>query len=186
MATSNTTVDRYSTISMALHWVMVVLLIAVYAFINLADVYPRGSDARNLMKTWHFMLGLSVLALVLLRIAVNITKTTPAIVPNPPKWQILSAKWMHFALYTLMVCMPIVGWFLLSASGKPIPFFGFELPSLISANKDLAEIIKEIHEVGGTIGYFLIGLHTAAGLYHHYVVKDNTLLRMLPKHSQQN
>ncbi|MEQ1535672.1 MAG: cytochrome b [Burkholderiaceae bacterium] len=182
MATStNTTVDRYSVISIDLHWVMVVLLIAVYAFINLADVYPRGSDARNLMKTWHFMLGLSVLALVLLRIAVNITKTAPAIVPNPPKWQMLSAKGMHFALYALMVSLPIVGWFLLSASGKPIPFFGLQLPALSAANKELAGTIKEIHEAGGTIGYFLIGLHAAAGLYHHYFVKDNTLMRVMPK-----
>lgn len=181
MATSTNTTDRYSAVSITLHWVMVVLLVTVYAFINLADVFPRGSDARNLMKTWHFMLGLSVLALVLLRIVVNISKTTPAITPNPPKWQILSAKWMHLALYALMVCMPIAGWFLLSAGGKPIPFFGLQLPALIAANKELAETIKEIHEAGGTIGYFLIGLHAVAGLYHHYFVKDNTLLRMIPK-----
>ena len=182
MATfTNTRTDRYSAVSITLHWVMVVLLVAVYAFINLADVFPRGSDTRNLMKTWHFMLGLSVLGLVLLRIAVNITKTTPAITPNPPKWQILSAKWMHLALYALMVCMPIAGWFLLSAIGKQIPFFGLQLPALIAANKVLAETIKEIHEAGGTIGYFLIGLHAVAGLYHHYFVKDNTLLRMMPK-----
>jgi superoxide oxidase len=182
MATStNKTTDRYSNLSITLHWVMVALLIAVYVFINLADVYPRGSDARNLMKTWHFMLGLSVLVLVLLRIAVNITKSTPAIVPNPPKWQMQSAKWMHLALYALMVCLPIAGWFLLSASGKPIPFFGLQLPALIGANKELAGTIREIHEAGGTTGYFLIGLHAVAGLYHHYFVKDNTLLRMLPK-----
>jgi superoxide oxidase len=183
MATStyaNTTTDRYSTISITLHWVMVLLLIAVYACINLSGVFPRESDARAALKTWHFMLGLSVLVLVLLRIAVNITKTAPVIVPNPPKWQMLSAKWMHLALYALMVCLPIAGWFLLSASGKPIPFFGFELPALIAANKEVAGTIKEIHEAGGTIGYFLIGLHAVAGLYHHYFVKDNTLLRMLP------
>jgi superoxide oxidase len=182
MATStNTTADRYSTISITLHWVMVVLLVAVYALINLADVFPRGSDARNLMKTWHFMLGLSVLALVLVRIAVNVTKTAPAIVPQPPKWQMLSAKGMHLALYALMVCLPILGWFLLSASGKPIPFFGLQLPALVAANKELAGTIKEIHETGGTMGYFLIGLHALAGLYHHYFVKDNTLLRMMLK-----
>lgn len=178
---TNITKERYNTLSITLHWAMVVLLIAVYACIELREFFPKGSDPRNALKTWHFMLGLSVLALVLLRIAVNITKTAPAIVPNPPKWQTQSAKWMHLALYALMVCLPIVGWFLLSASGKPIPFFGFELPSLIAANKDLAETIKEIHETGGTMGYFLIGLHAAAGLYHHYFVKDNTLLRMMPK-----
>ena len=175
-----TTTERYNALSITLHWAMVLLLIAVYACINLADVYPKGSDARNLMKTWHFMLGLSVLALVLLRILVNLLNTAPRIVPEPPVLQTKLAKTMHLALYALMVCMPIAGWLILSAEGKAIPFFGFELPALLAKNKELAHAIEELHEAGGTIGYFLIGLHAVAGLYHHYVVKDNTLLRMLP------
>lgn len=180
MNAPNTT-DRYGALSITLHWVMVLLLVAVYAFINLADVFPKGSDARNLMKTWHFMLGLSVLALVLIRIVVNITRTAPRIMPNPPAWQKLSAKAMHLGLYALMLVLPIAGWLMLSTRGQPIPFFGLQLPSLLAENKNLANNIKELHEAGGTIGYFLIGLHALAGLYHHYVAKDNTLLRMLPK-----
>ena len=82
-----------------------------------------------------------------------------------------------------MIGMPILGWLLLSASGKPIPFFGLHLPALISENKSVADTIKEIHETGGTVGYFLIGFHAAAGLFHHYFVRDNTLLRILPKNS---
>ncbi|MGE5758408.1 MAG: cytochrome b, partial [Sideroxydans sp.] len=76
--------------------------------------------------------------------------------------------------------MPITGWLLLSATGKPVPFFGLELPALIGENKDLAKTLKDIHEFVGTAGYYLIGLHAAAALYHHYIVRDNTLLRMLP------
>ena len=87
---------------------------------------------------------------------------------------------MHVALYTLMVGMPLAGWLLLSAEGKPIPFFGLHLSALIGKSKYLADLIEEIHETGGTMGYFLIGLHTAAALYHHYFVRDNTLRRMLP------
>ncbi|HUX31865.1 MAG TPA: cytochrome b/b6 domain-containing protein, partial [Thiobacillus sp.] len=68
----------------------------------------------------------------------------------------------------------------LSAAGKPIPFFGLELPALIGENKDLGKQIKEVHEFVGTTGYFLIGLHTVAALYHHYIKHDNTLTRMLP------
>ena len=176
---TNTT-ERYNALSITLHWVMVLLLIAVYACIELREFFPKGSDPRNALKTWHFMLGLSVLALVLVRIVVNLLNTAPRIVPNPPAWQTTSAKAMHLALYALMVCMPIAGWLILSAEGKPIPFFGWELPALIAKNKELAHSIEELHEVGGTIGYFLIGLHAVAGLFHHYVVKDNTLLRMLP------
>jgi cytochrome b561 len=87
---------------------------------------------------------------------------------------------MHVALYVLMIGMPVAGWLMLSADGKPIPFFGLQLPALIDKSKDLAKIIKEIHETGGTVGYYLIGLHAVAALFHHYYVRDNTLQRMLP------
>jgi len=76
--------------------------------------------------------------------------------------------------------MPLGGWVLLSASGKPIPFFGLQLPALLGENKGLADLIKEIHETGGTVGYFLVGFHATAALFHHYIKRDDTLVRMLP------
>ena len=88
---------------------------------------------------------------------------------------------MKVALYVFMLGMPVLGWMLLSVEGTPIPFFGWQLPALLNENKALAETIKEIHETGATIGYFLIGLHAAAALYHHYLLRDDTLRRMLPK-----
>jgi cytochrome b561 len=75
---------------------------------------------------------------------------------------------------------PIAGWVILSASGKTIPFYGLELPALVGPSKALSEQVKELHETVATIGYFLIGLHALAALYHHYVRKDDTLRRMLP------
>jgi cytochrome b561 len=179
--TLRNTSERYGTLSLGLHWMMVLLLIAVYTCINLTDLFPKGSDVRSALKTWHFMLGLSVLALVIVRLALTLTSPSPRIVPSLPKWQHLSAKGMHIALYALMLCLPIAGWLILSASGKPIPFFGLQLPALIGENKELGKLIKEVHEAGATIGYFLIAMHAAAGLYHHYFVQDNTLVRMLPK-----
>jgi superoxide oxidase len=173
--------ERYGLLSVGLHWLMLVLIIAVYACIELREFYPKGSDLRNALKTWHFMLGLSVFALVWARLLFIIIGQSPIILPVPAKWQLLLAKAIHLMLYIFMIAMPILGWLLLSAAGKPIPFFGLELPALISENKSLADSIKEIHETGGTIGYFLIGFHAAAGLYHHYLLRDNTLLRILPK-----
>ena len=72
----------------------------------------------------------------------------------------------------------LVGWAVLSARGKAIPFFGLNLPPLMGEDKDLGRQIMEFHELGGNLGYLLIGGHAAAALFHHYVVKDNTLRRM--------
>lgn len=172
--------DRYTAPSIALHWLMLLAIAAVYACIELREMYPKGSDPREALKTWHFMLGLSVFVLAWVRLAVHLYGPVPAIVPEPSRWMKLSGQLMHAALYGLMIGLPIAGWLMLSASGKPVPFFGLQLPALVGENKALAEVFKEIHETGATVGYFLIGLHAAAALFHHYIVRDNTLRRMLP------
>ena len=171
---------RYGAISVGFHWLMVGLLIAVYASMELRDFFPKGSAPREAMKTWHFMLGLSVLILAAMRLLANRLDRAPGITPLPPKWQSRSAHAMHVALYALMLGLPLLGWLTLSASGKPIPFFGLHLPALLAENKDTADLIKEVHEAGATAGYFLIGAHAAAALFHHYVMRDDTLRRILP------
>jgi len=172
--------QRYSPLSIALHWVMLLLLVAVYACIKLREFYPKGSDLREGLKSWHFMLGLLVLILVIARLVVRLISVTPSITPEPPAWQTLFAKATHLALYAFMVAMPIVGWLILSASGKAVPFFGLELPALVGQSKPFAEQMQELHETVGTIGYFLVGLHALAALFHHYVTRDDTLRRMMP------
>jgi cytochrome b561 len=76
--------------------------------------------------------------------------------------------------------MPLLGWLTVSANGRPLPFFGWELPALIGPNKALGRNIKEVHETIGVLGYYLIGLHALAALFHHYFMRDDTLQRMLP------
>lgn len=172
---------RFGALSIGLHWLMLVLLIAVYACIETRVYFPKGSVIREGLKTWHFMLGLSVFTLVWLRLAVRLVAPAPVITPAPPRWQRLAASAAHWALYLLMAAMPIGGWLILSAAGKPVPFFGFELPALVAPDKALARQVQEIHETVGRAGYWLIGLHAIAALFHHYFMRDDTLLRMLPR-----
>ncbi len=175
---------RYGSVSISMHWLMFLLLLAVYSCIELRELYPKGSDPREAFKMWHFMLGLTVLGLVCVRVGVRLVQVTPAIVPALSNRQNLLAKALHFLLYLLMIGMPIAGWLILSAAGKPVPFWGLELPSLIAENKETAEFIEDIHKQIGEISYFLIAGHTIAALFHHYVQKDNMLTRMLPRRSK--
>jgi len=174
------TKERYGLLSVGLHWFMLLQLIAVYACINLREFFPKGSDPREALKVWHFMLGLSVFLLVWIRLIVHMTGPVPGIEPAPPAWQNVLGKLVHVALYGLMIGLPLLGWMLLGAEGKVTPFFGLQLPALVGEDKNLADLLKEIHETGGTIGYFVIGIHALAALFHHYVQRDNTLRRMLP------
>jgi cytochrome b561 len=171
--------NRYAAASIAMHWLMLLVVVAAYAFINLREAFPKGSEDYLLMKHWHFVCGLTILLLVILRIGLRLTAgPAPLINPRPAGWMLTSGNLMHLILYAFLLVMPILGWLVLSAGGKQIPF---HLPALIATDKPLSHNIKEIHETVGVIGYYLIGLHAAAALFHHYFLKDNTLLRMLPK-----
>lgn len=178
------TTDRYGSLSIGMHWLMLLLLIGVYALINLHDVAPKGSELRADLKTWHSLLGVSVLALVALRLATRLLSgPAPRIDPAPSVWQERLAQAMHLALYAFMVGAPLLGWLAVSAKGDPVAAAGIQLPMLIGPDKALYRSLKEIHETIGTFGYYLIGLHAAAALVHHYVMRDNTLSRMLPARS---
>ncbi len=175
------TTDRYGSLSIGMHWLMLLLLIAVYAMINLHDVAAKGSALRADLKTWHFLLGLGVLVLVAVRLVARpFAGAAPLIVPAIPRWQQRLAVALHVGLYVFMLSMPLLGWLAVSAKGNPVLFFGAQLPPLIGQDKTFYDSLKEIHATIGTIGYYLVGLHAAAALFHHYVMHDNTLLRILP------
>jgi cytochrome b561 len=170
----------YGWLSVSLHWLMLALLVAVYCTMEFKGIYKKGSPGRDAIMMWHYMLGLSVFFLVWLRALARLAGTRPVIEPALQGWQATLAKIGHWALYALMIGLPVLGWLTLSAKGAPIPFFGVELPSLIGKSEGLAKSLKQIHESVATAGYFIIGLHAAAALYHHYVRRDNTLRVMLP------
>jgi cytochrome b561 len=167
-------VDRYHLASISLHWLMLALFIGVYASINLRELFDKGSAPRETLKTLHFMLGLLIFFLVWLRLALR------TLYPAPPRRQEIAGRLVHLMLYAIMIGMPLLGWLLLSAASKPVPFLGLTLPALIGQNKELAGQFKEVHEFVGTTGYFLIGIHAAAALFHHYILRDNTLRSMWP------
>lgn len=180
MNTSQPTL-RYPTSAVMLHWLVLLLVVAAYACILLRVNFERGSDIREALKAWHFMLGLSVLAATLLRAGLRaFVWKAPPITPPPPRFLHWLSVAAHLAIYLWLVAMPIAGWTVLSAEGDPIPFLGLELPPLTGVNEPLAKQVEGLHEVGGTLGYVLLGLHAAAALLHHYFMKDNTLVRILP------
>jgi cytochrome b561 len=171
----------YGWLAISLHWLMLALLVAVYASMEFKSVFAKGSQAREAMATWHYMLGLSVFCLVWLRALAQLAGERPVTDPGMPAWQGLAARIVQWALYALMIALPLLGWLTLSAKGTVVPLFGLELPALMAKNPEQAKWLKEIHETVATAGYFIVGLHAAAALFHHYIKRDNTLRLMLPR-----
>ena len=174
--------QHFSPPSIALHWLIAVLLVATAATMELKGIYPKGSPERDALKGVHYLLGASVFILVWLRLLARAVGTTPPITPALPVWQARFSHAVQWALYALMIALPVLGLLTLSAAGKPVSLlWGWQLPLLpLAKNSDTARWFKDLHETGATVGYVLVGLHTAAALVHHYFQHDNTLLRMLP------
>lgn len=161
-----------------LHWLTLLLLIAVYATMELRGMFPRGSASREAIKTAHYFLGISVFALTWLRLGLRLAGRTPPITPHPPAWQSALSAVVALALYGLLLAMPAIGYLLLNAEGHAPSIAGLQLPLLIAENHALAERLEGWHEGIAVAGYWLVGLHALAAIYHHHVRHDDTLLRM--------
>jgi cytochrome b561 len=180
-AMTDTSIARYPLSMIRLHWVTVILVVLAYAFMEFREIFPRGSDSREFMKATHYSLGLAILGVTIARLVLKFTSgPVPAITPAPARWQHIAAQIGHLAIYVFLIAMPLVGWATLSAEGDPVYFFGLEVPALIAPDKILSGQLEELHEIGGTIGYFLIGGHALLSIIHHAVFKDTTLIRMMP------
>lgn len=171
---------RFSIPVIALHWLTLALLVLVFASAELREIFPKGSTGRAGLRHWHEVVGLLVFGLVWVRLLARTFSRAPSIQPMPPRWQALLATAVHVGLYGLMIVLPLSGWVMLNADGKAVTWFGFELPTLVAASRPLAHRIKEVHEALASAGYALIGVHAAAALFHHYVIRDNALRLMLP------
>lgn len=158
---------------------MLVLVALAYATMELKSIFPKGSTAREAMASGHYLFGLAVFFLVWLRMLARFASPGRAIDPPLPQWQARSARIMHALLYGFLIGAPLLGWMMLSAKGTPVAFLGAELPALVAKSRALAKPLEEVHEAVASAGYFLIGLHAAAALYHHYVRRDNALRLML-------
>ncbi len=175
---------RYASTMIVLHWATAVLIIAAFASIEIRVLFEKGTPIRTGVKELHYVIGTLILAITLLRIGIRIFSRSkmPPILPQPPLWQLTAAKAMHFTLYGALVALPVMGLLTVSALGDRMPVaFGLEIPPLMSPDKEFGKWLEDQHSLLGSALYFLIGFHAMAALFHHYVMRDNTLARMAPK-----
>jgi cytochrome b561 len=170
----------YASPMILMHWLIFILVAVGYALMELKSFAPRGSDLRSNMAALHYLLGLLVLVLVFARLMLRMSGTIPPIEPAVSAFQAAFAKFMHWFLYAFLIAMPVLGWLALSAKGRPVHLFFFDLPFPIDTDDGLAKQLKRWHEYIANAGYFAIGLHAAFALFHHYIKRDTTLKRMLP------
>ena len=174
------TQDQWGSVSKALHWLVVVLILAMaWLGLTMGDL-PNGAD-KIATYALHKSIGITILALVAIRIAWRLYAGAPDPIPGSPRWQERIASLTHLALYGLLLAMPLSGWVLNSASGFPLQWFGlFNLPAITGKDHELHELAEDIHEWLFWAMATLVVLHASAAFYHHLFQRDATLARMLP------
>ena len=173
--------DRWGHDSQLLHWSIVVLIV-VLGYLGLTMTDLANSPDKIRLNSLHKSIGLTLLELVMLSLLWRVYAGAPRPLPGSPAWQERIATLTHFALYVLLLAIPISGWILNSATGFPLQWFGMiNLPAIAGRDAGLRELAATWHEWLFWALVLLALVHAAAAIYHHLFQHDATLARMLPR-----
>lgn len=179
---------RYSLVAILLHWTSalgVLALIGMGLTMTHAGLTPLSQFQ---LYQWHKSVGITVLALTMLRLAWRFTHRPPPHPTGMPPHERMAASAAHGLLYLLLVGLPLTGWAVVSLSPFNIPtvLYGLvpwphlPLASLVSNQAEAEGALELLHAYGAWFLTGLLVLHVAAALRHHLVLRDDTLRRMLP------
>lgn len=188
------TASSYGSVAKWLHWLTALLILAAYVAIYYLDwVLDGKGPQRTLFLQLHKGLGFAVLILVIPRLYWRLTNPQPALPKSMPGWQVTASHISHFLLYFFLVAMPLSG-YIGNSNGVDYGLFkvtAFKDTGIGIWMVDLFNTTYEEFEKGfDTFHYRIAGpfiftavvvVHIVAGLYHHYVEKDDVLTRMLPE-----
>ncbi len=170
---------RYSTVAIFLHWVMAALILLNWLLPHLSEFLTRGTAVQ--MIALHRSIGVTVLALVLLRAGWRFFNPPPSLPGGTARLIRIAAHLGHAALYLLMIAVPVFGILFTWAGGRTLAIWGpIEIAPPAWVDPDLHDSFRTLHETGANAILWLVGLHVAAVLVHQYVFKDHLLNRMLP------
>ncbi|MDY4285531.1 cytochrome b [Xanthomonas sp. LF06-19] len=176
------TPDRWGSVSQTLHW-LIAALILLLGVVGLTMGELPKTPKYFWVYTAHKSLGLTVLALVIVRLGWRLYAGTPKPVPGTPGWQERIADATHALLYVMIFAIPLSGWLYDSASGlRPFRWFGLvAVPKLSAPNEHLRDLSHTVHEWGFWLLIAVVLAHAGAAFYHHLFQRDATLARMLPR-----
>lgn len=171
---------RYDRVTIALHWIVVVFVIGLYAAAIIWGELPRGTPARKLLQALHISFGLLFIVVLAVRVYWRLFRR-PHLPGVGSSAQRLAAAVAQNALYLMLVAQAVIGVCWRIAQQEPLAFFWlFELPEPLIFSKATGKLLGVTHEYLGHAIIIVASLHALAAIYHHFVLKDGVMRRMLP------
>jgi len=171
---------RYTRIAIALHWLIAAAIIGSFS-VGLYMVDLPLSPTKLRIYSWHKWAGVTIFLCVALRLGWRLRHAPPELPAAMPAWQRSAAAATHVLLYLLMFAVPLSGWLMSSAKGFQTVWFGvLPLPDLLNKNKELGDLLQQVHQVLNFTMAALVLAHLGAALKHHFIDRDDVLARMLP------
>lgn len=177
--TSPGTAFRYDRVQRGLHWSMAILILLAIALGLISAYLPVGQSLRRELLDLHKSLGLTVLALIVIRIAYRLFKGVPPYRDALDPLTHVASHLAHAALYVLMLVVPLSGYVFSAAGGYSLPWFGlFQWPNLLPRDKNLSQWGEWVHENAAWIIIGVVALHILAVIWHVTIKRDGVLSRM--------
>lgn len=162
------------------HWTTVLLLMIQYAIGWLMPDVHRDTQPVGLVGL-HLSVGALIVLVVLGRLIWRWTHPAPPEPSTLPLMLRTVARLTHWILYGLLIAFPLMGWANASSRDWPVTLFHMvTLPPLAATGSSIGHALGDVHKFTAWILIGLVSLHILGALYHHFVLKDNTLMRMLP------
>jgi cytochrome b561 len=170
----------YGATARFLHWLTVALLLVIIPMGLVMGALPRGALQDTLFIT-HESLGLTVLALTVLRFGWRLSHPAPPPSSDLSRLEIRASSGVHALLYVVLFLMPITGYLFVSFSGIGLHYLGlFQVRAPVPVDKPTGELFLLVHTSLQWAIYLLALLHVGAALHHYYVRRNDVLTRMLP------
>jgi len=171
--------DRYDIVSIWLHWLTAGLIVALWLGAQIIDMFGRGNTAEMYMRSLHITLGAAMALVLVFRV---LWRLTGARRPSFDKDDLLEriARPTHHLLNILVAVAVVMGFLTVWMQGDNI-WNLFTVPAYDPNNLRLGRWMRGWHGVAANGILILAGLHAAAALAHHYLLRDDVLRRMLPR-----
>lgn len=174
--------ERFSPLTVTLHWVIGITIICLLAVGLYMTDLPNG-EWRSDLYNYHKLAGTTVFIVAALRILWRWRNGMPEPAGAYPRWQHSLAAGMHYCLLVATLAMPLSGAALSYGKGHPVPVLGlFNIGPPAEKIPWLGDAGSFIHYWAGWALIAIIVLHVLGALKHHYMDRDGTLRRMLGSH----